>query len=601
MTGLDYAVLGIYFAFVTGIGLSAIRRIKTQEDYFLGGRGFGKLLQTFAAFGSGTGSGDPVNAARTVFTGGASGMWSVMYWLFMTPFYWITAVWYRRMRHVTLGDWFVERYESPKLGAAYAAFGVVFFVVFTSMLLSAIGKVATPLIGVEELSLAGYSVPLEYVLVPSIGLVVLVYGLAGGLHAAYLTDLAQGVCIIFLSVMLVPFGLRALTAAQEAGVQEAGVQEAGETASLLDGFAALHERLPDSAFQLVGAEGSEFTGPFLAVVVVLNLVGVVVQPHFIATGGGSAKTEFDARVGLVVGNLLKRLCTVGWVLVGLVALALYGNDPVLVDDPDKTWGVISQRLLTPGLTGLMLACLLAALMSSVDAYMITGSALVVRNIYREYFNRNASEQRYLLVARLTGVVIVVGAIFVSLAMMDVFGQLQLTWAIPILFAAPFWMGMYWRGATTAGAWATLFFGLVVFFVVPLIVPGFTLGGALGVDTASYSAGGLATLGLVEKIISPFVVMAVVSAFTNKNNPAALDRYYRKMRTPVVADAEADRQNLAAAYADPSTDEPGKLFPGSSIEINRPTRTDIVGFVAMVACCGLVIGLAYAAINYEGPR
>ncbi len=50
-------------------------------------------------------------------------MWSVMYWLFVTPFYWITGVWYRRMRHLTLGDWFVERYESRAMGAAYSVFG----------------------------------------------------------------------------------------------------------------------------------------------------------------------------------------------------------------------------------------------------------------------------------------------------------------------------------------------------------------------------------------------------------------------------------------------------------------------------------------------
>jgi SSS family solute:Na+ symporter len=591
MTPLDFAVLGSYFALVTGIGLTSLRRIKTQDDYFLGGRGFGKLLQTFAAFGAGTGSGDPVNAARTVFTGGASGMWSVMYWLFMTPFYWITAVWYRRMRHTTLGDWFVERYESPRLGAAYAVFGVVFFLVFTSMLLSAIGKVATPIVGVEAVSLAGYEAPLEYVLVPSIGAVVLIYGLAGGLHAAYLTDLAQGVCIIFLSVMLIPFGLRAL----------ASTEQTGGDVSLFDGFTVLHERLPESAFALVGAEGSEFTGPFLAVVVVLNLVGVVVQPHFIATGGGSAKTEFDARVGLVLGNLLKRLCTVGWVLVGLIALALYSDDPLLLEDPDKTWGVISQRLLPSGLTGLMLACLLAALMSSVDAYMITGSALVVRNIYREFYDRDASEQRYLLVARLTGCVIVVGAIVMSLLMMDVFGQLQLTWAIPILFAAPFWMGMYWRGATTAGAWATVVFGLVVFFVMPLIVPGFTLSGALGLPLSEYSSAGMATLSLAEKIVSPFLVMTVVSLLTTKNSKAVLDRYYKKMQTPVDPDPAIDRRNLESALDDSTTGRAKKLFPGSSIEINQPTKTDIVGFLAMIACCGFVIWLAHAVINYGGPN
>ncbi|MFP6750932.1 MAG: hypothetical protein VB855_04610, partial [Pirellulaceae bacterium] len=119
MHWLDYIVLVVYFTIMIGIGIYCSRRIHKQEDYLLGGRGFGKLLQTFAAFGAGTGSSDPVNTGRTTFTSGMSGMWSVMYWLFATPFYWITAVWFRRMRHLTTGDWFVERYESKAMGAAY--------------------------------------------------------------------------------------------------------------------------------------------------------------------------------------------------------------------------------------------------------------------------------------------------------------------------------------------------------------------------------------------------------------------------------------------------------------------------------------------------
>ncbi len=122
MHWLDYVVLLGYFAVMAGVGLWIMRSVKAQEDYFMGGRSFGKLLQTFAAFGAGTGSSDPVNAGRTTFTDGMSGMWSVMYWLFVTPFYWITAVWYRRMRHLTLGDWFQERYESRSLAAGYAVF-----------------------------------------------------------------------------------------------------------------------------------------------------------------------------------------------------------------------------------------------------------------------------------------------------------------------------------------------------------------------------------------------------------------------------------------------------------------------------------------------
>ena len=73
MNTLDYIVLVIYFLGMAGIGVWAMRRIKKQEDFFMGGRGFGKLLQTFAAFGAGTGSADPINTASTSFRSGLSG------------------------------------------------------------------------------------------------------------------------------------------------------------------------------------------------------------------------------------------------------------------------------------------------------------------------------------------------------------------------------------------------------------------------------------------------------------------------------------------------------------------------------------------------
>ena len=742
MHWLDYAVLLGYFLMMAAIGLWAMRRVKVQEDYFMGGRSFGKLLQTFAAFGAGTGSSDPVNTGRTTFTSGMSGMWSVMYWLFVTPFYWIAGVWYRRMRHLTLGDWYVERYESKLLGAAYAVFGLIFYVVYGSMLFSAIGKVAAPLVGTGTIMIGDRLLGIEYVLVPVIGIVVLVYGMLGGLRAAYITDLIQGLCIIVLSVMLVPYGLRAL-------VEKYGTDPA--TQSMLDGFRILHEQLPVEYFSVLGATNtSEFPLYRIIAVVIINLVGVVVQPHFIATGGGSAKTEMNARVGLVLGNFLKRFCTVGWVLTALIALALYASNPELIADPDKTWGVASRELLGPGLTGLMLACLLAALMSSVDAYMIVGSGLVVRNIYAPFVNPTATEREYVTLARLTGIIVVGGGVFVSLISMDVFQQLQWTWVIPVLFAAPFWVGMYWRRATTSAAWSTVAFSALVFFVIPAVVPMLipdlrsqfhdanqivqtttTRAAApsdvarreaaillaaqerdlltaelaqlqgqqaqadesdvtqlqaitaiesrlaslpsstpleVGADVEETSTSGgqsvfwtrlqpvddqgqprtdvqpqpigpveeidantrrvvlaypadvmlrgegsfrldfllykwcgmkfttksnaiLSTLELPPKIITPFLVMIGVSFLTRPNRKESLDRYYSKMKTPVNPDPVADQQALEDALAAPEANEAKKLFPGTSLEFQRPSWVDIAGFFACFAVCFGVIGLA----------
>ena len=147
METLDYVVLFGYFAVMAGIGFWLMRKQKGQEDFFMGGRRFGKLFQTFAAFGAGTGPADPVNTARGTIANGISGMWGVMYWLFVTPIYWISAVWYRRMRCLTLGDWFVERYESKRLGVAYAIFGCFYYMIYGAMFFTAIGKGGWPIDG----------------------------------------------------------------------------------------------------------------------------------------------------------------------------------------------------------------------------------------------------------------------------------------------------------------------------------------------------------------------------------------------------------------------------------------------------------------------
>ncbi len=635
MTLADYLVLGGYFLMMIGIGAYCATRIKKQEDFFLGGRSFGKLLQTFAAFGAGTGSSDPINTGRTTFTGGMSGMWSVMFWLFVTPFYWITGVWYRRMRHLTLGDWFVERYESRWLGAAYSIFGVLFFMIYGSMFFSAISKTAEPMIG-ETITVFGTTVALKFVLIPVIAVVVVVYGIAGGLAAAYYTDLIQGLCIIGLSVMLIPIGLGKLTddtmmnqsdslelailannrdhpllvnravdptlegnqirsaegvlegqwhpidpngqvddsfdvlirkragadgnevdhalvkyepairrvtrkdfsrvyltkeddgrlavgftlnyggsmrigdltgnnepdkaeefyrrlaiildgkvfsaPTLEGRISHTGIirgdftkQEIDELIGNLNpddksGFEVMHDQLPKSFFNVVGGTAAQFSFYYLLAIVLANLTGIVVQPHFIATGGGSAKTEFNARVGLVVGNFLKRFCTLGWVLTALIAATLYADVPQLVANPDQVWGYASMQLLGPGFRGLMLACLLAALMSSVDAQMVVGAGLIVRNLYVPFLKPNAGERECLWAGRLTGVIVVAGGVFFSLARYDMLKQLELTFWFPLVFAAPFWIGMYWRRGTKHGAWVTVTYCLLFFFVIPFFGP-----------------------------------------------------------------------------------------------------------------------------------
>ena len=627
METIDYVVLFGYFAGMAAIGVWAMKRVKGQEDYFMGGRRFGKLFQTFAAFGAGTGSADPVNTARGTFANGMSGMWGVMYWLFVTPVYWISAVWYRRMRCLTLGDWFAERYQSKKMGVAYAIFGCFYYMVYGAMLFTAIGKVSVPLVGPEL-----FGIQTEHVLVPIVAIVVTLYGVLGGIAAAYWTDLIQGFCIILLSVLLIPFGLHAV------------VEKFGSPGdSWTDGFRVMHEQLPADNFTILGGDAaSEFPLYAIVVIVIMNIIGIVLTPHFIVTGGGTAKSEQDARIGLVTGNFIKRFCTIGWVITALIVLTLFGDDMALIKDADMAWGTATKELLGPlgiGLVGLMLACLLAALMSSVDCYMLVCSALVVRNIYVPFVNPKAGEKECLLLGRTTGGVVVLGAVIISVTMLDMFKQLELTWVVPMTFAALFWVGMYWRRATTKAGWITVAFCVLTFFVLPRLIPAVapslrtepslvqtnlkteTGGGKSiywsggveekqgiatgvgsfrfdmliydkipGVDLTKVSNAALKTLEFPFKIIAPFLVMIIASLLTKPNDKKALDRLYVKMKTPVDPVPEKDEAEIEKSYANPDRFDQNKLFPNSNLEFQRPTKYDVIGFITCFGICFVIIGL-----------
>jgi solute:Na+ symporter, SSS family len=117
---IDVIVIGVYFLSVIAIGYWAMRRVKSKEDFFIGGRRFGKWIQIFASFGQATSVSTTVSATTTTMENGASGIWSTLLYLFGTPVYWITCLWYRRLRLMTMG---------LSILMAIGIFGLLFLVV----------------------------------------------------------------------------------------------------------------------------------------------------------------------------------------------------------------------------------------------------------------------------------------------------------------------------------------------------------------------------------------------------------------------------------------------------------------------------------------
>src|SRR5688572_6374711 len=146
ITTLDWAVIAAYFVIITAIGLIVGARVRQTGEYFLGGRRFGPWLMVGQSFGVGTHAEMPVALAGAVYASGASAIWYQWKNLFITPFYWIMAPVFRRIRRTTMAEFTEDRY-GPWMAAIYIAFAVCYLVINTGSMLAGAGKVISQATG----------------------------------------------------------------------------------------------------------------------------------------------------------------------------------------------------------------------------------------------------------------------------------------------------------------------------------------------------------------------------------------------------------------------------------------------------------------------
>lgn len=118
---VDLIVIALYFTVIIYIGFRALKKVKRQEDFFLGGRSFGKFLQTFSMFGQATSAESAVGMSSTVAQKGLAGVFfNILYGILGLPVFWFIPLWFRRSRLTTLSELFEERFESRKLASLFA-------------------------------------------------------------------------------------------------------------------------------------------------------------------------------------------------------------------------------------------------------------------------------------------------------------------------------------------------------------------------------------------------------------------------------------------------------------------------------------------------
>ncbi len=455
---IDVVVIVAYFAGILSFGLYFSRFSKSTSDFFFGGQRFSAWILAASMLASIVGSYSFVKYTDAGFRYGLSSSMSYLNDWFYVPllmFVWIPVIYFARVRSVP--EYFERRFDARArlmcaLLLAVYMLGYVGYTVFT------LGKVAHALFGIDLFAACAV-----------ITAITGVYITIGGQTAIIFTDLAQAVLLIVAGMCVVVLGILFLG------------DGAGFTTGLHNFWAYLptEARIPfagfnaPSDFNFVGVFWQDMSNSFVFFFINQGLI-----MRFLA-----AKSMQEARKTLLINSccLLPFAVIIvggpGWVGNAIARMAPESLDP---DTPGAdAFIVIAHLLCKPGVFGLMVAALIAALMSTVDTMINALSAIAIVDVYQPYLAPGRTDRHYLFVARVVSVVAAAGGLALVL-LFDRFDSIYeahaaFTAAVTPPLAVSVVFGVLWKRYTPSAAFWTMFIGTVaavVSFAYPAVVKPF---------------------------------------------------------------------------------------------------------------------------------
>ena len=458
-SGFQLLAIIIYMVSMLAIGWYAWRKTSSLNDYMLGGRGLGPAVTALSAGAADMSGWLLMGLPGAIYLSGLVESWiaigltigAYLNWVFVAP----------RLRVYTQvsGDSitipsFLDNRLRDKTKLIRIASGIIILVFFTFYVSS--GMVAG---GKFFESSFGYDYFTGLLIVSG---VVVAYTLFGGFLAVSYTDALQGL-IMFLALVLVPIF---------------GVFKTGGIGATID------------SIKEVNPENLTLFASTATVAGVISLLawglGYFGQPHIIVRFMAikSVKETKSARrigIGWMIFSLL------GGIATALVGVAYFQQTQGGIDqlaDAETIFIVMGQLLFHPFIAGIMLAAILAAIMSTISSQLIVTSSALIEDIYKSLFNKTANDKHYVFMGRLSVLFV---AIFAALlawnpdnSVLDLVG---FAWAgFGAAFGPIILLSLYWRKLTNVGALMGMVSGAVVAFVwgkVPAlagalyeIVPGF---------------------------------------------------------------------------------------------------------------------------------
>lgn len=427
LAALDWAIIGAYFAVVILIGIVVTRKVDSAGELFLAGRSLGFAAVGLSLFASNISSTTIIGVSGAAYQDGISvahyELMAALILVFMAVF---TLPVFVRARMTTIPE-YLER----KFGT-FASRYVSALTIFLSIFVDTAGSIYA---GVLVLQILIPGLPF----VPAcIGFAVFagLYTAAGGLRAVVYTDVLQAI-VLLVGAAAISFEV----------FRQFDFQWAAVMASVPAEKLSMVRPLDDQAL------------PWLGVIVGLPILGFYYwgTNQYVMQRVLGARSLDDARWGAMLAAALKLLPLFLFAIPGALAVALLPG----LDNADQVFPTIITTYLPAGLVGLVLAGLIAAIMSTIDSALNSASTLVVYDFVKPKTDE-LSSRRVLRLGRLTTLGFVAIAAFWPLVIRDfpgLFNYIQQVFSLAVPpVAAVFLLALFWERLTKEGVIAALVFG-----------------------------------------------------------------------------------------------------------------------------------------------
>ncbi|QGU03168.1 Sodium/proline symporter [Corynebacterium kalinowskii] len=470
-------VLVVYFALMAAIGMWTTRRSSTStEDYLLGGRRLGPAVTALRLQSSSMSGYMFLGAGSLGFTQGYFGMWYALGDLGGGILN--LSVLGRRMRKLSkmLGsvssiEYLEDRYQSPwvRIVAAPIALGALFLYVLSQFIAGGSGLASVT------------GLDFKVALLIAVGVIVLYTFLGGYLAVAY-TDFIQAIVMLIGMLWILIATLRSV------GGVTTGHERVGEVnPNLLTMWGA------DLQYQ---ADWGTILGALL-----LFSIGYMGWPHVVVSHMAMEKPSVARGAG-VYSMLFNILFIPAPYLIGTMAIVLLPG----LSDPEQAIFEVAKSVLPEFAVGIVMAAVMAAIMSTADALLLQTSTIAARDVFGRFFIKNMSERQMVRISRTMVLLLAAGGI--GLALWQPPGVFALVvFATTILgsaFAPAYICAVWWQKANSVGAIASMIAGTVV--------------------SVAWKQSGLADMTstdpMLAGLLASTIAMVVGSLLTQKSHPVS---------------------------------------------------------------------------------